>query len=452
MTSMSQKRMSCGKIRVINRTKKEKKSMKKIFYILMSAVVALGAVACENTFNDNLDTNNKVSITVVIDETTKVALGELEEGLGQKVKFELNDELLVNRGSGSTENYYFTCTEVNGDEYTFTCEAEGVSSIKDHYLYFYYQGGRKGVADLFGNKEDMTIKGAFLKGEGTLTGSGSIKMKMAPLLKLKSAYPVTVTASDWVFNGYKTITTAGGDEWVYISTHTARTVTITASIKNEPAYVKGTGQATGEKELAMQYNKIYNLGELDAKPEEVADGDPAGIEITIDGVFTDWNNITKNVATDASSTMKTVKAYADANNIYVYAEMKPTSPTVHFGVFLDLDADPATGGKYNNNGITRSGEAQIQAQCIYNSAIVEYKWGGNYTYNSDGTQLGTFTFTGAKPVRTDDGSMYVELAIPFDQIPELKSKNIGVIAYVQDNYATSGMLPADGYLVIPAVE
>lgn len=408
--------------------------MKKIFYILMSAVVALGAVACENTFNDNLDTNNKVSITVVIDETTKVALGELEEGLGQKVKFELNDELLVNRGSGSTENYYFTCTEVNGDEYTFTCEAEGVNSIKGHYLYFYYQGGRKGVADLFGNKEDMTIKGALLKGEGTLTGSGSIKMKMAPLLKLKSAYPVTVTANDWVFNGYNTITTAGGDEWVYISTHTARTVAITATINGRPAVVKSSGKVTGELQLAMEYNKIYNLGELDEQPKEpeiAVDGDPAGIAIAIDdGTFTDWANITKNVANlpaeaTEKTNIKTLKAYADANNIYGYVEFAVVEDNVKFVMGIDLDNDAATGS--SNWLLTNVKGCELiisSGTFIESGTFALYSAPFAYANFSVGDKT-MVTSTGATSI--GDGLAAVEFAIAREKLNEyMTSPNIGL--------------------------
>ena len=436
--------------------------MKKIFYILMSAVVALGAVACENTFNDNLDTNNKVSITVVIDETTKVALGELEEGLGQKVKFELNDELLVNRGSGSTENYYFTCTEVNGDEYTFTCEAEGVSSIKGHYLYFYYQGGRKGVADLFGNKEDMTIKGAFLKGEGTLTGSGSIKMKMAPLLKLKSAYPVTVTASDWVFNGYNTITTAGGDEWVYISTHTARTVAITATINGRPAVVKSSGKVTGELQLAMEYNKIYNLGELDEQPKEpeiAVDGDPAGIAIAIDGKFADWANITQNVVTVADgatyNSIKTLKAYTDANNVYLYMEFDMTNPTYHIGVLVDADNDQTTGGSYGSSKIPATGEIMLNNYCVGDgSNILNFAvWSPSFRTWTNGDWASTDTsIESAAPVVLDNGLYAAELAISRANV-NVTAKNIGVAVYSLANWGYSGVLPtpceSGNVLVIP---
>lgn len=439
--------------------------MKKIFYILMSAVVALGAVACDNTFDDNLGTNDKVSITVVIDETTKVALGELEEGLGQKVKFELNDELLVNRGSGSTENYYFTCTEVNGDEYTFTCEADGVNSIKGHYLYFYYQGGRKGVADLFGNKEDMTIKGAFLKGEGTLTGSGSIKMKMAPLLKLKSAYPVTVTASDWVFNGYKTITTAGGDEWVYISTHTVLSVpvTITASIKGRPAVVKSSGKVTGELQLAMEYNKIYNLGELDEQPKEpeiAVDGDPAGIAIAIDGTFTDWDSITKNVATVADGAeypdLKVLKAYADKDNVYVYAKQATfENKHSHLTLLFDLDNDLNTGDGhwfsgyfaevYLENGYLRSDSGSVKT--FTPETANSYK-----VWDSATSSLVVATPDyNAKVVLTDD-VLEVEVAFPrasFNTYTTIGA-NIGVCAHTLTGWQVSGVLPArNTTLVIP---
>ncbi|MBR5830482.1 MAG: hypothetical protein IKY63_04410 [Tidjanibacter sp.] len=426
--------------------------MKKIFHILMSAVVALGVVACDNEIDDNLGgtSGESVSIYVSIEQPTKVDFtGETDPVKGAKIGFEEGDELYVVNGwaDSTEEGYYFTYAKQEGDVYKFVCDTPGVSKVLGAWKGIYYLGGRKQAIGAYGNTVEESVNGVFMHGAGTVDGSTPIALSTSAILKFKSDDPVTITSSSSAFynNGStSTYTTRTTGEYIYLPlTRYSGEYTFTFSIK---------GKEIGKKTLTLAPNKIYNFGYLETPAEEVADGDPAGIAITINGDFADWNNITKNVVTDASSTMKTVKAYADANNVYVYAEMKPTSPTVHFGVFLDLDADPTTGGKYSNNGITRYGEANIQAQCIYNSEIIEYAWGGNYTYNSDGTQLGTFTFTGAKPVRTDDGSMYVELAIPFAQIPELKSKNIGVIAYVQDNYATSGMLPAEGYLVIPAVE
>lgn len=424
----------------------------------MTAVVALGAVACDNAIDENLGTTEGVSITVTIDEATRVALGDLEEGKGYKLSFEEGDQLFVFAGSGKeAEGYYFDYEKTAGaDTYVFTCTADGVQAIVGSYMYIYYQGGRKGATDAFGNNADQTIKGAFIKGEGVIGGSTSISMKVAPLLKLKSAYPVTITASDWVFNGSKAVTTVATDEWVYISTHTARTVTITATIKGEPAVVKGSGKVTGEKELAMEYNKIYNLGELDVKPEEVADGDPAGIAISIDGDFADWANITKNVATVAEDAqygdVTVLKAYTDKDNVYVYASVKSYDATYsHMSILLDLDNDPNTGGGhwfagefaevYLANGYLRSNSGSVKTYTSESYSV--------WDSASSALVAGTANYT-AK-VALNGTNLEVEVAFPRTELNALiQSPNIGVCAYSLTAWSPSGILPAVGKtLVIP---
>lgn len=103
--------------------------MKKIFRILTIAALALGAVACDNTIDDNLSpeqNGESVSITVSIAEPTRVALGEAVDGKLPLV-FELNDQLCVSDkwgGYGDDSDFWFTCTaaDVENNTYTFTCE------------------------------------------------------------------------------------------------------------------------------------------------------------------------------------------------------------------------------------------------------------------------------------------------------------------------------------------
>lgn len=439
--------------------------MKKIFYYLASAIVALGAVACDNTIDEGINPEQQgesVSIRVTLDEATKVALGEANADGKLPLTFEADDVLMVNQGIGSTENYYFTCTKAEGeDTYVFSCSTEGVSSLVGHYIYLYYQGGRKDATDLFGNKDDETIKGAFIKGEGTLDEGNTITMKVAPLLKLKSAYPVTVTASDWVFNGDNAITTKTTDEWVYISTHTARTVTITATINGRPAVVKSSGKVTGELELAMEYNKIYNLGELDEQPKEpevAVDGDATGIEIAIDGVFTDWDSIVKNVVTVADgatyNSIKTLKAYTDKDNLYLYIEFDMTNPMYHIGVLVDADNDQATGGSYGSSKIPATGEIMLNNYCVGNgSNIVNFvTWSDSFRTWTDGAWVSTNTpIESIAPVETS-GLYVAELAISRTNV-NLTGKNVGVAVYSLANWVYSGVLPtpseSGNVLVIP---
>lgn len=436
--------------------------MKKIFRILTIAALALGAVACDNTIDDNISpeqNGESVSITVSIAEPTKVALGEAVDGKLPLV-FELNDQLCVSDhwgGYGDDRDFWFTCTaaDVENNTYTFTCEKEGVGAIVGTERNVFYFGGAPAGNGAVCNTELESIKGVGMSGGTSALGTDPISLDVNPVLKLTADFPVTLEASEGTFSSSKgrwatsyTTTTTGT---IYVPMYNADTYDLSVVVKGQT--VK---KATGFK---FEKNKIYNLGTIEAPEEEVADGDPAGIEITIDGVFTDWNNITKNVATVADGAdytiMKTMKAYADANNIYVYAEMVPNTATVHWGLCLDLDADPATGytkaiwdDALQKNWKAYGCEVVINDQCIYNSEIIEYAWGSNNTYNSDGSSKGSFTFNGARPV-FENGVLYVEVAIPYSEIPEVTTKNISVVSYVKDNWALAGALPGSDTLVIP---
>lgn len=100
--------------------------MKKIFYILASAIVALGAVACQNEVDENITPgtqNDVVSFTVSFDDNTRIALGGVENGEASFV-FEGNETLYLDYNMNTFE---FTNTTEN--PYTFTGEGEGLSEI-----------------------------------------------------------------------------------------------------------------------------------------------------------------------------------------------------------------------------------------------------------------------------------------------------------------------------------
>lgn len=439
--------------------------MKKIFYTLMTAIVALGAVACNNEIDENLATTESLSIEVVISEATRIALtdnGTDENGNPtQKLGFEDGDKLLVTTAWGgdttnSANNFWFTYSSETG---LFTCTAEGVGALKgqERNVFHLATHPEKGLVGGVLCDSEAGLNGVALVGSTSALGEEAITLNAYPILKYTSEYEVTFTAGKSVFGAIKSwgigqyaeYTFPAGTD-VYVPLFSNGTMNFSASIK---------GEVVKEKELTFENNKIYNLGTLEANPEESADGDPAGIDITIDGVFTDWANITKNVATVTEGAnytiMKTMKAYADAENIYVYAEMIPNTTTVHWGLCLDLDTDPATGytkaiwdAALQQNWKAFGCEVVINDQCVYNNEIIEYAWGSNVTYNRDGSSLGSFTFNGAKPV-FENGVIYVEIAIPYSEIPEITTKNISVVSYVKDNWALAGALPGSETLIIP---
>lgn len=93
--------------------------MKKLFYILVSAIVALGAVACNNEFDENIEANTTcegVSFTVALDEeASRVIIGDREEGT-HTIYFSSEDVIYAE--SSELGKYTFETT----DGKTFVCE------------------------------------------------------------------------------------------------------------------------------------------------------------------------------------------------------------------------------------------------------------------------------------------------------------------------------------------
>lgn len=338
--------------------------MKKIFNILMIAAVALGAVACQNDIDDNLSpeqNGESVSIRVTLDEATKVALGEAVDGK-LPLNFEEGDELYVVTGwADSTEDgYYFTYTKQDGDNYVFTCTAQGVSSIVGAWKGVYYLGGRKQAIGAYGNTAEESIKGVFMKGAGSIGGSSPIELTVAPVLKLKSDYAVTISVSNYILcNGTTTYTTQKTGEWIYLATNTAGTFTISASV---------LGQKVKEATIELKDNTIHNLGVINAPEIEKDEAN-----ITVDGNFEDWADVTNCVAVvpDAVSykDITLMKGYADQDNIYVYFEFNNNSAR-KLALYVDPDYSNATGntGNWGQNG---------------SSILME---GNIYNWNSDKTE------------------------------------------------------------------
>lgn len=439
----------------------------------MIAAVALGAVACQNDIDDNLSpeqNGESVSIRVTLNDATKVALSDFVEDKGYKLDFEEGDQLFVFAGSGhEAEGYYFEYTKPEGeDTYVFTCSAEGVSAIVGTYQYIYYQGGREGATDAFGNYADQTIKGVFIEGYGKI-GTTPIAMKMAPVLKFKSAYPVLIEASNWVFNGYKRATSVDTENWVYISTHGAYTIDITATINGKPAWVKGVNgaedKATGTLTLAMEYNKIYNLGEL--IPEPVI-ADVANIEI--DGDFSDWEAVTTNVATLAAgatsyTAVKTLKAYATSTHFYFYVEYDATD-VENMHINMDLDLNSATGTQQAWMWSNKSNFRLQVSPYSYNDdhstqTISESPYWSRKYWTTDWVTDSEVTVDDCTIVKLGNGNHAIEFSIPRSTNinTSITGESVGIGYYMDKgsygSWAIPGYLPQNGSLLVipvPAAE
>lgn len=434
--------------------------MKKIFRILTIAALALGAVACDNTIDDNItpeQNGESVSITVSIAEPTRVALtGDTQtdaDGKTQyKLGFEEGDELYVTPSWSGSTGFYFTYDKQVGDEYIFTCTAEGVGAIVGTEQWVAYLGGKKqadGAYKFYCDTAAESVKGVVMVWDGTL-GVDKIDFRVAPMLKFKSNDPVTVTASGSVFrdgSGKSSYTTKTTGEYVYIPLNGPEgDVTFTFSIY---------GQEIGKKTIkGLGWNgKIYNFGEIVA-PEVEKDV----ATIAIDGNFADWEDVKINVvdlpANEESVNIQTIKAYADSDNLNIYAKVKICT-TMHIGALLDLDNNNETGGTYwvvGNFGNKVKAEAWMENYIIYNNTTPEEVTPGTFHLYNGGWESSAVEVDGCKPVAIGEtGFAEVEFSIPLSALRSyIKTPYIGVVVYVLKDWGAGGFLPyEDSTLLIP---
>lgn len=208
--------------------------MKKIFYILTAAVVALGAMACENEGLENVapEVNGNVeslSFTAAIDNS-RVAL----DGL---------NNVWVKGDVVEIEGFEFVCQE---DGVTFVGEGDGIRALIGKEVTAWYNetiDSSKGVA------------GASLKGTGVLKEDGSAKLTFAlqsALLKYTTAETVTF-AGDALSAGF---TPSNNDGVQYIPVKAGENLSVSYSVD---------GVTCKSITTTFEAGQIYNLGTLKAK-------------------------------------------------------------------------------------------------------------------------------------------------------------------------------------------
>ena len=239
--------------------------MKKIFYILASAIVALGAVACENDGLDNigLEVNGDTVSFIASIDNNRTALGED----GKSTIWENDDIIIVtwdrngddvitvndyNPESTETEAFKFVTT----DGKTFSCSAVGLSAIK---------GKDQTVTATYSHNGDGNIDSTAGTAGALLTYTGSFaEIKFAvqnAFLKFSATAGATVelTASAEIFRTQqlglvKTVPLPANGETQYVAIKPA-TTTITYAIN-------GTDYGVS-KENTLVAGKIYPLGDLE---------------------------------------------------------------------------------------------------------------------------------------------------------------------------------------------
>ena len=222
--------------------------MKKFWSIFTVALVALSAVSCSNNFEEEVVLGGEtLSFNVNIDNT-RTALEQGENGWNTVW---VGDETLV--VSDGTNSYSFKNTAENKNK--FTCTAEGVRSLIGKAVNVVYNNVINSAAGAAG----MTLEGA------ADSFSESVAIELAAgnaFLKLTSTADVTLTASADIFgNGsarLKSVTVKG--ENVLVPIYAAADVDFSASF---------AGVVAKQTTLTFVNNKIYNLGTLEAKKNEV---------------------------------------------------------------------------------------------------------------------------------------------------------------------------------------
>ena len=238
--------------------------MKKIFYFIASAIVALGAVACQNEIDENIDNNKQtegVSFYAEVNDITRVNIGDKTEA-GYPVIWEVNDELEVSWYDEVAEEPHFYFFVYDGEK--FTCNEDGVGTLngKDVTVNYY--------ASVYGFDSSKGKKGMMIGTNDavTFTPGCTINMELqCAFFHFSSSENVVLTVEggdDYAFyyNDELTASTpelTGEDIWVpfyvWAGTVAGTDLTLTASIDGEVVKQTTRNFANG---------KIYNLGTIEA--------------------------------------------------------------------------------------------------------------------------------------------------------------------------------------------
>ena len=327
--------------------------MKKIFYILASAIVALGAVACDNQDLDNVNpVSEGLTITASLDDATKVNLdGEFN------ASWEENDKVVV---------FYYD--ETLGKEYAFTFEQESAGVFKCNHEDVNVLVGKSCYA--FCGELDSTkgLKGVEFGANGEIKAEGT-KLHFTPqnaLLHVVADANTVLRSTDAIFvadgQTVEEVALAEGENYVACRNVQA---TISYSINGED------GKSLTK---AFEAGVVYNLGTL-ANPAPVAS------EYGLVGSFQGWD-----VAAGKPVVMYVEGDWVVAKGVEFYKDdefkiVKGNSWDVNFGLneagvlALDVDNTLVQGGQ--NMKPAKNGKFDVYFNAT--SKVVKYTCVEEYT-------------------------------------------------------------------------
>ncbi len=235
--------------------------MKKIFYILVSAIVALGAVACNNEIDENIEANNGgvVSFTVSLDdEASRITIGDRVDG---KHPITFNQGDVIYATNSSLKAFEFVC---EADNATFVC----TNPNADGKLPTEMVGE---TLDFYTNKtpnSDTGAEGIVLRANDTLDNTEGEVITLtlgSPVLAYTAPQEVTLKADKRIFR-------TGGSYEFEMTVPAAEEKNYVAILGNQ-GKVNFSYAIAGETVKEMPEftfeNLIYDLGNLTTAVAEV---------------------------------------------------------------------------------------------------------------------------------------------------------------------------------------
>lgn len=409
--------------------------MKKIFYFIASAIVALGAVACQNDINEGVTPEQEgFSINVTIADQTRVALGNLDEETKQrKLTFTEGDVLVVREELQKGTNYFFTYTKGEGDVYTFTCEQEGVNSLVGKTPYVFYLGGLHEQADdlknygAFCNTAAENISGIGMSANPTRYSGKfgdkdcTISLEILPVLKFTAQEAVTISSEDnaslfFVNNSWAntyTTTTIGEIYLPVISSGSDCTVTVTT----ESGFNKSFTETLG-------CGKIYNLGTIEKpapktyKVYVIAQPKSAQAAWTKVNLYTwDVDPIVAWPGADITNQKETINGYT-----YNYYEYPETWTGKNVNVIINNNGtakttDIALGKLDKNYYVVYNDAGTVYTEAPAAGSIKEAKWALAGNFNDWGDKV--------MNVVAGETTLFVAKNVQIDAYKEIKVKEVG---------------------------
>ena len=381
--------------------------MKKIFYILVSAIVALGAVACNNELDENIEANRSegVSFTASLDETaSRVLIGDLTDGK-HPIAFENDDVIWASLEFDYSAPFVFTTT----DGVNFTCtEANANGQLPEELIgkhVYFIVNGQKMVSGQTMNSA-AGVDGIFFPTEVyDFQNNSTVTLGLAfdrGVFAFTSPYEVTLEASTTIFvigadiRSSITIPQAEGTQYVPFMNLNGAEFTLSYSVNGEKV-----------KEITRgYYNKIYTLGGLTeavatvngknytdiAKAVEAAG--EAGVPVLVMDDCEATSAITlaegKTVAIDLGGHTITFDENATEAIGFVNNGTMSITNGVIAGVASEANKDVIT-----NNGTMTINGVTISQNYKTGAAIANY---GNLTIDGNDTEVTTIGST----VRNDD--------------------------------------------------